>query len=222
MNVFEAIIGRKSVRRFEKKPLDEKLVGVLLYMATQAPSAGNVQDWRFIVVKDEDQKKKLSEAALDQEQIVEAPIDIVVCSDLKSIGLKYGRRGELLYSIQDTASATENILLAAHALGLGSCWVGAFDEEKVKSILCLPEDVRPVAIIPIGYPAEDSKKPERKMFDNLTWVDKWGEKYEISYIIQPGVKRELKPIGNLIEEKIKKIKKGKQLTFEDFLKMLAK
>lgn len=221
MNTFDAILGRRSIRKFDKKPIDDKLVGVMLHMATQAPSAGNVQDWRFVVVKDEEQKKGLSDAALEQEHIVEAPIDIVVCSDLKSIGLKYGRRGEELYSIQDAAAATENILLTAHALGLGACWVGAFDEEKVRFILGLPEHVRPLAIVPVGYPAEEPQKPDRILFDNLTWVDKWGEKYEISYIIQPGPKRELKPIGNIIEEKIKKGKKGRRITFEEFLKMLA-
>jgi nitroreductase len=221
MNAFDAIIGRKSIRKFEKKPVDDKLIGVILHMATHAPSAGNVQDWRFVVVKDEEQKKRLSNAALEQEQIVEAPVDIVVCSDLKSIGLKYGRRGEELYSIQDTAAAVENILLSSHALGLGACWVGSFDEEKARFILGLPEHVRPLAIVPVGYPAEQPQKPDRILFDNLTWVDKWGEKYEISYMIQPGVKRELKPIGNIIEEKVKKMKKGKAVTFEEFLRMLA-
>ncbi len=221
MNVFEAIVGRKSIRKFEKRSVDDKLIGVLLYMATQAPSAGNVQDWRFIVVKDEEQKKKLYKAALEQDCIINAPVVIVVCGDTKSIALRYGKRGENLYSIQDTSAAVENILLSAYALGLGTCWVGAFDEENVKTALGLPEHVRPYALIPVGYPAEDPKKPERIDFNNLTWVNKWGEKYEISYIIQPGVKREIKPIGNLLEEKLKKVKKSKKITFEELLRMLA-
>jgi len=221
MDIFHAIMNRKSIRKFDKKPVDDKLVGVMLYMATQAPSAGNVQDWRFIIVKDEKVKEKLWKAALEQDQVKDAPINIVVCSDLKSISLKYGKRGELLYSIQDTAAAIENILLAAEGLGLGSCWVGAFDEEKVKFILSLPENIRPVAIIPIGYPAEEPKKPMRRQFENLTWVNKWGEKYEISYLIQPGLKREIKPIGNIIEEKIKELPK-KKITFKEFLKKLSK
>jgi nitroreductase len=221
MNVFEAIAGRKSIRKFEKRSVDDKLIGVLLYMATQAPSAGNVQDWRFVVVKDDEQKKKLYKAALEQDCILNAPVVIAVCSDTKSIGLKYGKRGETLYSIQDTAAAIENILLSAYALGLGACWVGAFDEESVKTALGLPEHVRPYALIPVGYPAEDPKKPERIDFDNLTWLNKWGEKYEISYIIQPGIKKEIKPIGNIIEEKLKKVKKNKKITFEELLRMLA-
>lgn len=221
MNVFEAIIRRKSIRRFEKKAVDDKLVGVLLFMATQAPSAGNVQDWRFVVVKDEEQKKKLYKAAWEQDCIINAPLVIVVCSDVKSIGLKYGKRGEDLYSIQDTAAAVENILLSAYALGLAACWVGAFDEDGVKAVVGLPEHIRPYALLPIGYPAEDPKKPDRIDFDNLTWLNKWGEKYEISYILQPGPKREFKPIGNVIEEKLKKVKKGKKISFEELLTMLA-
>ena len=209
MNVFDAIVGRKSIRKFDKRPVDDKLIGVILYMATQAPSAGNVQEWRFIVVKNEEKKKKLCEAALDQRQIIEAPVNIVVCADLKSISLRYEKRGETLYAIQDTAAAIENMLLAAYALGLGSCWVGAFDEDKVNSILELPTYLRPVAIIPIGYPREDPKKPARIDFDNLTYFEKWGEKYDISFMLQPGLKRYPKPIGNLIEEKIKKLKKEK-------------
>ena len=197
---------RRSIRKFEKKPIDDKLIGVMLYMATQAPSAGNLQDWRFVVVKDEAQKKKLFKAALEQECILEAPIDIVVCSDLKSVEIKYSERGERVYSLQDTAAAIENLLLAAYALGLGTVWVGAFDEEEVKYTLGLPDHVRPVAIIPVGYPAESPEKPDRIPFDHLTWVNKWGEKYEFSYFIQPGVKREPEPIGSWIKEKIKELR----------------
>jgi nitroreductase len=205
------MMNRVSVRKFYKKPVDDKLIGVMLHMAVQSPSAGNVQEWRFIVVKNDELKKKLYEAALRQDFIKDAPVVIVVCADLKSISLKYGKRGELLYALQDTANATMSMLLAAHALGLGSVWVGAFDEDKVKFILDLPEHIRPVAILPIGYPAEKPKKPDRIPFENVTWVDKWGEKYEISYHTQPGPKRELKPFGEIFEktlkEKIKKLPK---------------
>ncbi len=226
MNVFKVMVERKSIRKFEKREVDDKLIGVILYMATMAPSAGNTQEWNFIVVKEEEIKKKLAKAALDQDFIVEAPVVIVVCADLEKISLRYGKRGELLYSIQDTALAIQNILLSAHALGLGSCFVGAFDEERVKSILELPDNLRPLAIIPIGYPAEQPEKPRRINFENLTWLNKYGRKLELALAIQPGeVKVDYpKPIGNIIESAIKKSKKVKKerLTFEEFLKRLAK
>jgi len=114
-----------------------------------------------------------------------------------------------------------NILVSAYALGLAAGWVGAFDEDGVKAVVGLQEHIRPYALLPIGYPSEDPRKPDRIDFDNLTWLNKWGEKYEISYILQPGPKREFKPIGNVIEEKLKKVQQGKKISFEELLTMLA-
>ncbi|MEM7821607.1 MAG: nitroreductase family protein [Candidatus Aenigmatarchaeota archaeon] len=208
MNIFDCIMKRRSVRRFQKKEVDDKLIGVMLHMATQAPSAGNVQEWQFIVVKNEEIKKKLAEASLDQEFVAKAPVDIVVCADMEKIGLKYGERGTNLYFAQDTANATMIILLTATALGLGSCWVGAFDEDDVKKILELPEKLKPVAIIPVGYAAEVGES-RRIPFENLTWTDRYGKKYDISYLFQPGPKEEVKfkPIGNYIQDVLEKYRK---------------
>ncbi|MEM5843654.1 MAG: nitroreductase family protein [Candidatus Aenigmatarchaeota archaeon] len=217
MNVFEAIFGRRSIRSFKKEEIDDRLIGLMLYCATQAPSAGNTQDWVFIVVKDEKVKRKLAKAALDQDFIAEAPVVIVACSDLKKISLRYEERGERLYSIQDVAAAIQNILLAAYALGLGSCWVGAFDEEEVKFILELPEHIRPLAIIPVGYPEEKPEAPSRIPFENLTYLDRFGGKYQI----------EFKPLETYLREALKKIKTmekkpTKRISFEEFIKRLVK
>jgi hypothetical protein len=113
--------------------------------------------------------------------------------------------------------------LAAEGLGLGSNLVQSFDEDKISEIIGLPEYIRPVAIIAIGYPAEEVKEKERITFENLTSVEKWGEKFEISYVIQPGAKRDIKPIGNIIEEAIEKQKgkSGKKL-IDEILKRLSK
>lgn len=223
MNIFDAIINRKQIRKFKQDPIDDRLIGVILYMATQAYSAGNTQEWNFVVVKNKEQKERLYEAALKQNFVRDAPVDIVVCVDLKKISLRYEKRGELLYSIQDTAYATQNILLAAEGLGLGSNLVQAFDENKVSEILGLPENIRPIAIIAIGYPAEEVKPEEKKRipFENLTWVEKWGEKYNLSYVIQPGPKREVRPIGSLIEKIVKRYEvKPKETLFNRIRKKL--
>jgi nitroreductase len=217
MNIFEAIFGRRSVRKFKKEEIDERLIGLMLFCATQAPSAGNTQDWVFIVVKDEEIKRKLAKAALDQDFIAEAPVVIVACSDLKKISLRYEERGERLYSAQDVAAATQNLMLAAYALGLGSCWVGAFDEEEVKFILELPENIRPLVIIPVGYPDEKPEAPSRIPFENLTYLNKFGGKYEI----------EFKPLESYLREALKKLKTKekkpvKKVSFEEFIKKLAK
>jgi len=212
MNVFDCIMKRRSVREFSKKPVDDKLIGVMLHMATHAPSAGNVQEWRFVVVKDEEQKRKLSSAALRQDFVHEAPVVIVVCADLERASLRYGKRGETFYAIQDTANATMLILLTAEGLGLSTCWVGAFDEDAVKMALELPENLRPIAIVPVGYTLEVPETPERLTFNNLTSVDKHDKKYDISYFTQPAPKGkvEIKPIGNVIEDFLREhIKKTK-------------
>lgn len=152
MDIFEALEKRRSVRAFEaERPVSEADEERLLEAACQAPSAGNVQPWRFFAVRDADLRAQLMGAALGQPWVGEAPLLIVACADLEAHEKAYGRRGVELYSIQDTAAAVENILLAATALGLGSCWVGAFRESEVAAALELPRHVRPLAMIPIGY-----------------------------------------------------------------------
>ncbi|MCD6483363.1 MAG: nitroreductase family protein [Candidatus Aenigmarchaeota archaeon] len=195
MEAFDALFNRKSIRKFKQEPIDDRLIGLLIYTATQAPSAGNTQEWRFIVVKDEKKKKKLAEAAYDQKFIAEAPVIIVVCGDEKEIKLAYGKRGKEMYLLLDTAAAIENLLLAVHAAGLGSCWVSAFDDEHVSHILDLPPHIRPIAILPIGYPAEDPEKPSRLPLENVTYSESYGSKFK-------------EPLGlkDLIEELMREIK----------------
>ncbi len=208
MNLFDAITSRLSVRKFKPDLVDDKLIGVILYMATHAPSAGNVQPWEFIVVKDEDTKKKLFEAALKQEPVRDAPVDIVVCADLKKASLKYQERGEFVYSIQDTAGAMTIMMITANALGLGSYWVRAMDEDAVKDVVNLPKELRPVGIVSIGYPKELPEKEKLISIERLTWFDQYKQKYHISEFFQPGSKQEVfKPIGDQIIEVIKKYRK---------------
>ena len=141
-------------------------------LANLAPSAGNLQARDFIIVEDIKIKKELSEAALNQEFIVEAPVNIVVCANLSRIS-SYGKRGSELYCIQDSAAAVEHILLLAADNGLGACWVGAFNEYDVSKALGLPSHVRPVAIIPIGYPQSKVTSSSRVDIKKLIHYNKW-------------------------------------------------
>ncbi len=138
------------MRRFEDRDVPHELIEKLLEAGNLAPSAGNLQARYFIVVKNKEMREKLSAAAFNQKFVYDAPVDVVVCADLMRIK-PYGKRGEELYCIQDASAAVQNILLAAYALGLGTCWVGAFNEREVADVLSLPKHLRPVAIIPIGY-----------------------------------------------------------------------
>lgn len=169
MDIYDAIYGRQSVRSFDStKDVPQELVEKLLQAAVQAPSAGNVQPWRFVVVRDKQLKEGLVDAAFGQDFIAEAPVAVVVCADLEASSYSYGRRGSELYVIQDTAAAIENLLLAAYAEGLGTCWVGAFNEQTCASVLNLPKNIRPVAIVPVGYPRHVGKKPSKTNPQELT------------------------------------------------------
>jgi len=164
LDVFEAIKKRRSIRAYADEKVSEKDVERLIEAARCAPSAGNIQPWEFVIVKDMETKRKLSDAALNQTFIEKAPVVIVVCADLNRSSRGYGSRGENLYSIQDTAAATENILLAAQELGLATCWVGAFHEKEVAKAVKAPRNLRPVAIVPVGHPAErPAASPKRSV-----------------------------------------------------------
>lgn len=173
METLGCIKTRTSIRKYRPDPVPEDLIKKILEAAVQAPSAGNVQEWEFIVVKDLTNKKKLAEAAFDQDFVAKAAVVVVVCSDLNKISDAYGVRGISLYSIQNASAAIQNMLLAANDFGLGTCWVGAFNEESVKGILVLPESVRPLAIITLGYPAEKPEKSERVSIKEKTHFEKW-------------------------------------------------
>ena len=162
MDVFDAIKNRRSIRAFEKKTIPETVVDRIIEASRLAPSAGNIQPWEFVVVQDPPIKHKLAVAALNQTFIEKAPVNIVVCADEARSKKRYGSRGETLFCIQDTAAATQNLLLAAHALGLGTCWVGAFQENLVRKAINTPSHVRPVAIVPLGYASKHPNPRDRR------------------------------------------------------------
>ncbi len=154
----EVILQRSSCRSFLPEPLEEQTIERLLGVMQRAPSAGNLQPWHFYVVTDDRSKEGLVQAAYGQSFLGEAPVVFVVCTVAERTAPRYGDRGRNLYCIQDTAAAIENLLLAAEALDLGGCWIGAFNEAAASNVLNIQRDMRPVAIIPVGHPA---RKPER-------------------------------------------------------------
>jgi nitroreductase len=167
MDVSDAIKGRRSVRAFKSTSVPQEIVDRLIDAARCAPSAGNIQPWEFIVVRKPEIKARLVEAALDQTFIEEAPVVIVVCANEARSSQGYGVRGKTLYCLQDTAAAIQNILLMAYSLGLGTCWVGAFREEEARETLKIPSGVRPIAMIPVGYPAESPSPRSRRSINQI-------------------------------------------------------
>ncbi len=176
MNVYEAIKKRKSIRKYKPKKIDKKIIGLLLEAAIEAPCAGNVEEWRFIVVEDEKLKEKIAKACYKQYWMKDASVLIVICADLDEISSYYGERGEKVYAYLDVAHAAQNILLLATELGLGTCIIAAFDEKEIQTILNLPERILPVEIITVGYPEEEPVKPERKDLREITFWNKYGQK----------------------------------------------
>ncbi|MEM2987866.1 MAG: nitroreductase family protein [Candidatus Bathyarchaeia archaeon] len=173
VDVFEAIKGRRSIRAFQSRDVPSGIVEKLIEAARWAPSAGNIQPWEFVIVRNPETKKRLAEAALGQSFIEEAPVVIVVCADEERSASGYGSRGRTLYCIQDTAAAIQNIHLAAYAMGLSTCWVGAFREDEARKILKIPEGVRPVAIIPVGYPAESPTPRSRRPLKQIIHYERF-------------------------------------------------
>ena len=167
MDVLEAIKERRSIRAFTDEKVSEEDVERLLDAARWAPSAGNTQPLELVVVKGMETKRKLAEAALNQTLIQKASVVIVVCADVTRSSRGYGSRGEQLYSIQDTAAATENILLAAQHLGLATCWVGAFRENEVAKAVKAPMNLKPVAIVSVGHPAELRMASQKRSFSEI-------------------------------------------------------
>jgi len=172
MDLFEAIEARRSIRRFDPAvDIPPETVERLLNAAILAENAGNRQPWHFYVVRDPGLREGLMAAAHGQGFIGQAPVAIVVCADADKSGGRYGQRGRELYCLQDTAAAVDHILLAAVALGLGSCWVGAFDEGEAARVLGLPDNHRPVAILPIGKPAEaPGRRPRQALGEVVTYL----------------------------------------------------
>jgi nitroreductase len=170
MDFWRVITERHSVRRYDPGvDVSPGEVERLLAAAVRAPSAGNRQPWHFYVVRDPVRRRALAAAAYRQDFVAQAPLAIVVCADAEQSAGRYGQRGRELYCLQDTAAAIEHILLAAVALGLGGCWVGAFDERAASRALNLPGRHRPVAILPIGKPAgEPATRTRRQGLDLVT------------------------------------------------------
>lgn len=169
MDVLSAIKERRSIRKYSDKPVEDEKLHKVLEAARLAPSAKNLQNWKFIVVKDPDTRKKLVEYAIEQPFVGQAPI-ILVCCGLEPDSVM--RCGQPRYTV-DLSIATAYMILEAYEQGLGTCWLGSFDEKRVKEVLGIPDEVRVVSITPLGYPAESPSNRPRKDFEEIVCYDKY-------------------------------------------------
>lgn len=163
---------RRSCRDFTDDPVPRELLLELLEAARWAPSGGNLQPWRFVVVADADRRRQLVGACLGQGFVAAAPVVIVICALPEVSALHYGTRGRSLYCLQDVGAATQNLLLRATELGLGVCWVGAFDEVAVARVLGLDPAWRPLVVVPVGWPRDPPPEGSRLPLERtVVWLD---------------------------------------------------
>lgn len=176
MDIDSCITKRRSIRKYSNKKVDLKLIGSLLETATKAPSSGNLQNWKFVIVTEKEIKNKLTEACLDQNWMKTAPVFIIICSDTRRVEKAYSKRGAL-YATQNCAIAATYIMLKAIDLGLSTCWVGAFIPNAVSRIIELPDSLIPEAILTVGYAQKDVlKKTPRTEYKKITHFEKYGQK----------------------------------------------
>ena len=173
---YDTIMGvmqrRRSVRRYGRETISDALLDKLLRAAELAPSAGNLQARDFIVVRDPNKKHELAEAGYGQFFIAMAPVVLVGCANIARSRIAYGQRAEL-YAVQDATIAACYVQLAAEALSIATCWIGAFDEKRVSLALKIPLDIRPVLMLPIGYPDESPEPTVRMEPSRFTHRELW-------------------------------------------------
>jgi nitroreductase len=169
MDVLTALRERRSIRSYLNTPIEDEKLNKVLEAARISPSAKNKQEWKFIVVRDEEIKQRLLPAINGRKFVVDAPVIIVACATESSFVMPCG---QLAYTI-DLSIAMSYMILEAQELGLGSCWIGGFFENQVKEILRIPENVRVVALTPLGYPAEKPNARPKKMLEEIVCYDKY-------------------------------------------------
>jgi nitroreductase len=173
MDFFQAIRGRRSIRKYKDAPVEREKIEQVLDAARLAPSWKNFQCWRFLVLTDPVKRESLSSAFADdnpgKKAFVQAPVAILVCADPAESDVSHG----IEYFVADAAIAFEHICLAAHALGLGTCWMGLFDEAVVKTKLKIPNNIRVVGVTPLGYPDQEPKPRPRKALSEIAFLNEW-------------------------------------------------
>ena len=205
IGVFDCIRTRRSVRKYKDKQVPWDNIVEILQAAKFAPFAGNVFNCKFIVIKNEDKRKAIAEACAQQYWMQDAPIQIVVVGEPEKAERYYGARGGRLYTVQGAAAAMQNILLTAHSIGLGSCWVGAFDEEEIRRLCNLPEHVNVQGIVTIGYADEIPEMPPKYRIEHTMFFEKWWGRIEPP---KTGIGMWSVPLEQGIKQTHKKIKKA--------------
>jgi len=221
MDVLDAIKKRRSIRKFLDVPVEWDKVVNILEAGRYAPSAGNLQAWKFVVINEQVNKEKVAEACLQQLWVAEAPMMIAIVSNPEKHEQHYGKAGKN-YIIQDCAMAAENMILASTAQGLASCFVSAFDESMMRRALKLPDRARPEGIVVVGYPDEEVPVPPKTVLESLVFLQHYANRvkdmnlvmWDVSLMteerLKKGKEKAQKKLGKL-QEKIGKFAQEKKM-----------
>jgi nitroreductase len=169
MSIQTAISERRSIRAYQDRPVEDEKLQLVLEAARLSPSARNRQEWKFVVVKDRETRERLARAANGKQFVAEAPVIIAACATEAEYVMSCGQ----LAGTVDTSIAFSYLILQAHELGLGTCWLGAYNESEVKDILGIPPHVRVVAMTPLGYPAESPEAKPRKGLEEIVALERY-------------------------------------------------
>lgn len=177
MNLFQVIRERRSIRKYLPLAVEQEKLDQILEAARLAPSWKNKQGWRFLIVTEQKKKADILSAFADdnpaKKAIAQAPVIIVVCAAPRESGIEEGKE----YYLADAAIAFEHICLSAHALGLGTCWMGLFREAPLREALGVPEEYRVVGMTPLGYPDQAPHPRPRKALAEIIFSEEWGKPY---------------------------------------------
>lgn len=228
MNTLSTIKKRRSIRKYKDDPVPLDLIGAVIEAAVMAPSAGNQQMWKFIVVQNEEKRKAIAEACLEQYWMSRAPVHIVIVAEDENARKWYGVRGEKLYSIQTCAAAVENLILAAEELGLATCWVGAFEEGIVSRICGIPESARPQAVITLGYPDETPRKKTVHPLERVIFLESFGSRisdlspffWDWSVVAEKEISGAAKGISDILKKNLEKHRKKIKTKWEKLQKKI--
>jgi len=174
MDAIHCIEKRRSVRKFLSTPIEWSKIVQVIDAGRLAPSAGNIQDKKFLVALDPEVKEQIAQASTDQTWMAKAAAIIIVCSDTNKAKRFYGVRGEILYSIQNSSASIQNMLIVATSQGLGSCWVSAFDEDMLRRATSIPDEITPHGIVVLGYADEKPVDVIKKPLDKMVYFNNWG------------------------------------------------
>lgn len=226
MDVWQAIYGRRSIRKFLARPVEfDKLIEIIK-AGSYAPCAGNLQNWKFLLETNPDRIRSMYHHTLEQEAFLTATAAIIVVAETEEGEKFYGLRGKRLYAVQNCAAAMQNMLLAAYALELGAVWVGAFDENRINDMYKIPSTARAQGIILVGY--ADEKPPPRHMKDVWYLVNfhNYGMKYQHMHLITHDVSVEWARKGaewkRAAERQTKALKEKAGLSEEGSVKEVGK